>query len=182
MLDWLKQLIQEFWEQIRPWIVIDAYERGVCLRLGKYTGRVLEPGFHWKYPFADNILTVLWVPTTLDLSEQTVTTGNDMQLVIEATVKFEVDDAVKFLLEVNSAADALADMAKGIIRRCAVQSTWPETNGEDFEKEVNRKVKAEAKKWGLKVYEVSIVSMAPMRSIRLLQTNSYKQTERTKAL
>lgn len=180
MLDWLKELLQTLWQDLRPWYVVDQYERGVRLRLGRFTGRVLEPGLHFKIPFADNVLTAFWVPTTLDLSEQTVTTGNNVQLVIEATIKYEVEDAAKVLLEVGSASDALADMAKGIIRRCAVQSNWPDTNGEEYEKLVNRKIKLEAKRWGLRVHEVSIVSMAPMRSIRLLQTNSYKTTERTK--
>lgn len=192
MLDWLKEILEKVWDYAKCWQVIDPFEGGVRLRAGKHirsglfkrfgymSGAALGPGFHWKIPFIDSILVSSVVPTTIDLSEQTVTTRDERQLVIEATVKYEVDDVVKLLLEVKSAADALADMAKGIIRREAVQSVWPDVNGEDFEKTINRKIKLEAKMWGIKVHTVSIVSMAEMLSVRLLQTNSWKETDKVK--
>jgi len=180
MLDWLKELIQGLWEHLKFWYIVNEYERAVVLRLGKKHGDVRLPGPYFKLPFIDDVISTQVVPTTLDLSEQTITTGDNVQLVVESTVKYEVEDAIKLLLEVRSAADALADMAKGIIRREAVQSTWPATNGEEFERIINRKIKLEAKKWGIKVHEVSITSMAPMLSIRLLQTSSWKDTDRVK--
>ncbi|HEY0751365.1 MAG TPA: SPFH domain-containing protein [Chitinophagaceae bacterium] len=180
MFEWLKELAQKLWEYLRFWYTIYEYERGVLLRLGRRHGGVRTPGFYFKLPFFDDVLSTQVVPTTLDLSEQTITTKDGTQLVVESTVKYEVEDAVKLLLEVRSAADALADMAKGIIRREAVQSEWPDTNSDEFERVINRKIKLEAKKWGLKVHEVSITSMAPMLSIRLLQTSSWKDTDRVK--
>lgn len=180
MLDWLKELIQGLWEHLKFVYVVDEYERSVVLRLGRRLGGVRTPGWYFKIPFLDSILSTQVVPTTIDLSEQTLTTADNVQLVVESTIKYEVEDAIKLLLEVRSAADALSDMAKGIIRREAVQSKWPETNGEDFEKVINRKIKIEAKKWGIKVHEVIITSMAPMLSIRLLQTNSWKETDKVK--
>lgn len=180
MLDWLKELIQGLWEHLKFWYVVNEYERAVVLRLGLRHGDVRMPGPYFKIPFMDEILSTQVVPTTLDLSEQTITTGDNVQLVVESTIKYEVEDAIKLLLEVRSAADALADMAKGIIRKEAVQSQWPATNGEDFERAINRKIKAEAKKWGIRVHEVSITSMAEMISVRLLQTNSWKETDKVK--
>lgn len=180
MFDWLKELIQAGWEYLKFWYVVPEYDRAVVLRLGRQHGDVRVPGPYLKIPFIDEVISTQVVPTTIDLSEQTITTGNNVQLVVESTIKYEVEDAVKLLLKVRSAADALADMAKGIIRREAVQSNWPETNGEEFERVINRKIKVEAKKWGLRVHEVSITSMAEMVSIRLLQTNSWKETDQVK--
>lgn len=180
MFDWIKELIQSLWSHLKFWYVVNEYERAVVLRLGTRRGGVKVGGFYYKLPFADEVLSTQVVPTTFDLSEQTITTKNNVQLVLESTIKYEVEDAIKLLLEVRSASDALADMAKGIIRREAVQSEWPDTNGEEFERVINRKIRAEAKRWGIKVHEVSITSMAPMVSIRLLQTSSWKDTDREK--
>lgn len=177
MFDWLKDILKEFWTELKPWVVIDHYDRGVRLRLGKYSGKVLDPGPHWKLPFIDEILTVMVKPTTVDLTEQTVTTANNVQLVIEGAVKYEVKDAAKLLLEVNSAVDALADMTKGIIRNTIILDDWPAVNTEDFNELLTAQVQSEAEQWGLNVLQVTIISMAPMRSIRLLQTYAYKQNE-----
>lgn len=192
MFDWLKELVQLLWKHLVPFFVLDQYEGGVRLRLGKHirpgvrvwrwhlfklAGKPLGPGLYLKWPIIDEAVYTQVVPSTIDLSEQTVTTANGVQIVIESSLKFEVKDVVKLLLEVSNATEAVADMAKGIIRRCATQSNWPDMNGEDFDKLVNRKVKAEAKRWGLEVHEVVISTMAPMRSIRLLQTTSNKLTE-----
>jgi regulator of protease activity HflC (stomatin/prohibitin superfamily) len=178
MLDRLIDLLQVAWTHLVPCFTVEPYEAAVRVRLGRLHGGVLTNGFHWKIPLADKVTAINIAVTTLDLSEQTVTTANGVQLVIESAVKYEVTDPVKAILEVFEVAGSIADMSKGIIRSCAVASDWPLTNGEDFEKEVNRRIKLECKKWGIKVHTVSIISLGAMKSIRLIQTTSTKYDTR----
>jgi regulator of protease activity HflC (stomatin/prohibitin superfamily) len=177
MFDWIKDLLKQLWEELIPFVVVNHYDRGVRLRFGKRIGTVIEPGLCWKFPFSDKILTVMVKPTTMDLSEQTITTANNVQVVIEAAIKYEIKDPVKLLLEVNSAVDALADMSKGIIRTVLVAEEWPACNGNKVSQTITKLVNEEAKKWGCAVSVVTISTMAPMRSIRLLQSYAYKSNE-----
>lgn len=177
MFDWIKDLVVWLRDELKFWVIINHYDRGVRLRLGKHRGGVLTPGIHWRLPVIDEVATVMIKPTTLDLTEQTVTTRNSVQVVIECSVKYEIVDAVIVLLEVHSAVDALADMSKGIIRKIITSHDWPQLNDSALEVEVLKELKKESRKWGIRVVAFNIATLAPMRSIRLLQTSSYKLNE-----
>jgi regulator of protease activity HflC (stomatin/prohibitin superfamily) len=192
MFDWIKDLFIWLRDELQLGVTIEHYNRGVRLRLGKHirpgikffkwrlfklSGKVMKPGWHWKLPFIDDINTVMVKTTTMDLSEQTVTTRNSVQLVIEAAVKYDVSNPVKLMLEVGSATDALADMSKGIIRNTLVHADWPQCNGDDYSVELTDRIRTEAAQWGIRVKAVTIISMAPMRSIRLLTSYNYKNNE-----
>jgi hypothetical protein len=48
ILDW----IDRGWAHLKPFFVVDAFEKAGVLRFGQYH-RSAEPGFHWKIPFVD---------------------------------------------------------------------------------------------------------------------------------
>lgn len=168
MLDKLIDLIIEFLADILPFQVIPHYDRGVRLRLGKLYGKELEPGFHWKIPFADNILSHMVKATTMNLLEQTVTTKDYKSIVVKAVIKYEVSDVIQLLLEVNNSSDALTDMVQGIIRDKIIEKNWNECNTQTLIGEISKRSKAEAVKWGLKILEITLTDLAEMKSIRLL--------------
>ena len=167
MLDRFLDLLLNFLDDTLPWIVIPHYDRGVRLRLGKPKG-VLEPGFHWKIPFADQIPTHMVKATTLNLTEQSITTKDGQNVVVCTVIKYEVSDVETLLLEVANAVDALSDISQGIVREKIMNRNWNECNEESLTGEISRKAKAEANKWGITILQVTITDLALMRSIRLL--------------
>jgi regulator of protease activity HflC (stomatin/prohibitin superfamily) len=167
MLDKLIDLVLQFIDDILPWTVIDYYDRGFRLRWGKPKGE-LQPGFHWKIPFADKILSHMVKTKTLNLSEQTITTKDKQSVVIQCAIKYQVNDVETLLLEVNDPVDALADMVQGIVRNKIIVKNWEECNDEKLTGEISGAAKREAKKWGLEILEVTITTLALMRSIRIL--------------
>lgn len=168
MFDKLLDIVIEFLADILPFQVIPHYDRGVRLRLGKLYGTELQPGFHWKIPFVDNILTHMVKPKTINLIEQTITTKDYKSVVVKAVIKYETSDVIKLLLEVNDSADALADMVQGIIRDKIVDRNWQECNSPSLISDISKKAKEEAKKWGLTIKEITLTDLAEMRSLRLL--------------
>jgi regulator of protease activity HflC (stomatin/prohibitin superfamily) len=167
MLDKLLELVIELLEDVLPFTVIPHYDKGVRLRLGKKRG-VLEPGFHWKIPFVDKILSHMVKTKTINLIEQTITTKDKQSIVVKAVIKYVVSDVETLLLEVNDPVDALADMVQGIIRNKIVVRNWDECNEDSLTAEISRASKAEAKKWGLEIKEITLTDLALMRSLRIL--------------
>lgn len=174
MLDKLIDFLIELKDQLLPWVVIEHYNEGVRLRLGKNKGKLM-PGFHVKIPFVDQVLVQMVKTTTVNLSEQTITTKDNRQVVVRAIIKYEVGDVIKFLLEVNDAIDALSDMSKGIIRDQIKKRNWNQCNDDDIEKEIYKRIKTEAEKWGLKVKEVTLTDLGEIPSFRLFNS-SFIQT------
>jgi len=183
MLDRWLEVIIEFIEDILPFTVVPYYDKGVRLRFGKPRGGfglwrpvntacVMEHGFHWKWPFADKILTHMIKIKTMNLSEQSVTTKDNISVVAKAVIKYEVSDVEKLLLEVNDPVDALSDMTQGIIREKIINRNYSELNDAVLTSEISRAAKIEAKKWGISILDITLTDLAQMRSIRLLNTTN----------
>ncbi len=169
MLEKLIDVLIEIYDSLKPFVVIPEYDKGIRLRLGRNRG-VLEPGFHWKIPFADDILTHMVKTTTINLSEQTITTKDWRSIVVKAVIKYEVRDIEKLLLEVNDPVSAISDMAKGIIRNTFILKDWADCNNDTASNEIGKEVKKESLKWGISVKEVTLTDLGEMRSFRLFNS------------
>jgi regulator of protease activity HflC (stomatin/prohibitin superfamily) len=163
----LFDILLHFLGDLLPFAVIRHYDKGVRLRLGLNKG-VLEAGFHWKIPFADEIIFCLVKTTTMPLNEQTITTKDNQSIVVKSVVKYEVSDVVTLLLEVYDAKDAVADMTQGIIRNTFIEKNWADCNNPEIVKEITDKARTEANKWGIKINKVTLTDLGLMRSIRLI--------------
>lgn len=174
MLDWLGNLLSQFWEKFIFLWIIKEYEEGVLLRFGKFR-KVLKKGLHFKIPFADEILSTPVVPTTMPLGAQSLTTKDDKTVVVKGIIKYEIDDIKVFLLEVYDATSALDDMTRAIIKTAITDRTWVElsTNGNEIDKEITAKARSEASKWGIKIIKVTLTDLGKIRSYRLFTDSNH---------
>ena len=74
---------------VAPFAIVGATERGVVLRWG-VIDRVLEPGFHWKSPIAEDVETLDVSVQALELSELAYT-SDGQTLTIGVTVNYQLD-------------------------------------------------------------------------------------------
>lgn len=167
MFDRLVDFILQFLEQVLPFKVVTQTDKGIRLRFGKFKG-ILEPGFHWKISFVDEILShsVLW--TTYSTPAQSLTTKDEKDVVIKMIIKYRVVDIKTFLLEVWDAIDAISDMTQGIGFDIVKGRTWEELQHDDLKNHISRKARLEAKRWGIEIETVTLSDLAKIRSIRLL--------------
>lgn len=167
MLDRLVDFLLQFLDQALPFKVINETDKGIRLRFGRFT-EILEPGFHWKLPFIDEILShpVLW--TTYSTPAQSLTTKDEKDVVIKMIIKYRVVDIQVFLLEVWDAIDAISDMTQGISFDVVKGRTWEELHHDDLKNTIARKARMEAKRWGIEIESVTLSDLAKIRSIRLL--------------
>lgn len=171
--------IFQFGRELNPFEVVEYYNRGVKLRLGRVVKdrhgnvKVLEPGLHWRWPFIEVIASHMVKPTTMDLSEQTLTTKDGLSIVVRGVLKYEVSDVATLLLEVDSPQAAVADMSMGIIRDAFVERDWKECNDPSLPGQIAIKIRREAKRWGINVLQLTLTDLAIMKSFRLL--NSYSE-------
>ena len=68
--------------------ILNEYERGVILRLGKYIGRTKGPGIIWIIPFVDQIIRVDLRLIAEDVPPQDVITRDNVSLKVNAVVYF----------------------------------------------------------------------------------------------
>ena len=167
MFDKLIEVITQWWAQLVPAVIIPNYEQAVLTRNGKFV-KVLEPGFHVKLPIFDEVISHHVVVTTLSLAPQSLYTIDKQNIVVKGVVKYKISDVKVFLLEVYDAQDALADMTQSIIKNIIIASSLEQCIDPDMDNTLTKKVRAEARKWGVDIQQVTLTDIAPIRSFRII--------------
>ncbi len=165
LFEWLSQ----FWGYIRPWAIVDQDQSGVILRLGRYS-RTIGPGPHWKFPFLELDHTIDIVVTTIELRPQTLTTKDDVSIVISAIVKYQIRDVKPIMLEIRDAEDVLKDVTMGAVNNAITELDYKDIKSTDVERQVLDYVRREVNQYGFKVHKVTFADMGKIVSVRLLQS------------
>jgi len=148
--------------------IIRAYERGVVLRFGRFH-REIGPGFHWIWPFRiEEVLATNVTVETLNVGPQSLTTADDVSIVVLSVVTFTIADVRKFLLEVEAAKNVIEDSTFGIVSRMVGSKTWAEVKRPETAEEVTKIVRRLARRWGVDVLNVQFSDVTRSRSIRLI--------------
>jgi regulator of protease activity HflC (stomatin/prohibitin superfamily) len=167
MFDKLIDLLSTWWSYIMPAVIIPSYEEAVLLRNGKFK-KVLTPGFHVKLPVFDEVIQQHVVVTTLSLSPQSLYTKDRQNIVVKGVIKYKIADVKVFLLEVFDAQDALADITQSIIKNIVISLPLEQCIDPDIDNLLTKKVRVEARKWGVDVQQVTLTDIAPIRSFRII--------------
>ena len=167
MFDKLVELLTNWWLEIKPIVIVRDYEEAVLLRFGIFK-RVLKPGLHFKIPFFDEVIDQHVVVTTLSLDAQSLYTLDKQNIVVKGVIKYKISDVKTFLLEVYDAQDALSDMSQSIIKNVIMSMTMDECTDSELDNTLTKKVRVEARKWGVEVHQVTLTDLAPIRSFRFI--------------
>ncbi len=167
MFDRLIDLISSWGNTLKFWVVISCYERGVLLRWGKYR-RVLEPGLHFIWPFADDILTTTVVANTVRLKDQNLSTLDDQDMAVAGVITFKVADPAMYLLEVEGGVDAICDVTYGAIAEWVSANTRADVRNPANWSKIETKIRRAAKVYGIDVVRFMFADQVRSKAIRLL--------------
>src|SRR3989339_624321 len=97
--------------------VVDQYERGIVLTLGKFS-RITNPGLTWIFSLLEiqRMLKVDIRIKTVDIPQQEVITKDNVTVGINAVVYFKVIDPSKAILEVENYVRATSNYAQSALR------------------------------------------------------------------
>jgi len=104
------------WALITSVVVIQEYELGVLMVLGRYK-RNLGPGLHLVTPFLSRIYRVDTRVQTLDLGRHEIMTRDLSPTVIEATVQYRLEEPQKSLLKYDKFRSSLSQIAHSTLRK-----------------------------------------------------------------
>lgn len=168
MFDRLVDLIIQFAELFRFWYVLQPYEQGVLVRLGKFV-RVMEPGFHWVAPLSVDVVHYeSVVPTTHSLGNESITTKDGKAVSFHAVVTFQIADIEKVLLSVHDTDHALVDACRGEVARTLMAHTWDEIVQDSIYDDLTKACRKRGWRWGIEVMSVQLAGLSLARNIRLI--------------
>jgi regulator of protease activity HflC (stomatin/prohibitin superfamily) len=169
MFDKLIDFLIHFISDVLPFHVVNAWEKGVYLRFGKFL-KVVGPGLVPKIPFVDKIWTHEVITQTVHLQPQTLTTLDEKSIVLKSIVRYHVHDVQKFLLSVMHASDVLVDTTQGVIRDTVEYSNWEELD--DICTGLEKEVQDIVIDWGITIERITLTDLGIVKTYRIISDNN----------
>lgn len=137
--------------------IVNQYERGVVLTLGKYTG-IREPGLRVIIPVLQRMIKVDVRSTPVDVPRQEVITKDNVTINVDAVVYFRVKDSARAVLETNNYIYATAQFAQAALRDVVgnVELDSLLSQREQISQEIKTIVDSQTEQWGIDVENVKI--------------------------
>ncbi len=137
--------------------VINQYERGVVLTLGRFTG-LRQPGLRVVVPIFQRLLRVDVRSTPIDVPKQEIITKDNVTAGVDAIVYFRVIDAPKAVLETTNYVYATSQFAQAALRDVTGNFELDEllSKREEISSKIKEIVDSQTDQWGIDVENVKI--------------------------
>jgi regulator of protease activity HflC (stomatin/prohibitin superfamily) len=137
--------------------VLNEYERGVMLSLGRFTG-VKGPGLVFVWPIVQRLIKVDLRVIVLNVPKQDVITRDNVSVKVNAVVYFRIVDPGKAILQVNNPYDATSQVAQTTLRSVLGQHEMDDllSQREKLNSDIQIILDQATEAWGIKVANVEI--------------------------
>lgn len=137
--------------------IINQYERGVVLTLGKFTG-IREPGLKYVFPVIQRMIKVDIRTNTIDIPKQEVITKDNVTIGVDAVVYFNVANAEKAILEISNYIYATSQFAQAALRDVSGNVELDALLGkrDEISQQIKQIVDVETEKWGINIDSVKV--------------------------
>lgn len=159
--------------------IVDQFERGVVLTLGKYTS-TRQPGLTWILPAIQKMTKVDIRIATIDIPQQEVITKDNVPVGINAVVYFNVESAESAILNIQNYTVAVGQYAQAALRDVigGIELDPLLSEREKVAQEIKKIVDEATKVWGINVTDVKIQDIelpADMKRIMAKQAESERE-------
>lgn len=159
--------------------VINQYEQGVVLTLGRYTG-TRKPGLTWIFIGIQRMNKVDMRITTIDIPKQEVITKDNVPVMINAVVYFQVKSAENATLNIKDYGLAVSQYSQAALRDVigGVELDAILSEREKIAEEIQNIVEKATDPWGIYVTDIKIQDIelpADMKRIMAKQAESERE-------
>ena len=159
--------------------VVNQYERGVVLTLGKYTS-TRQPGLTWLLVGFQKMTKVDMRITTTDIPQQEVITKDNVPVGINAVVYFQVQSAENAILNIKDYTLAVSQYAQAALRDVigGIELDPLLSEREKIAEEIQKIVSAATQSWGIFVTDIKIQDIelpADMKRVMAKQAESERE-------
>lgn len=159
--------------------IIDQYDRGVILTLGKYTS-TRQPGLTWLLIGFQRMIKIDMRITTTDIPQQEVITKDNVPVGINAVVYFQVQSAENAILNIKDYTLAVSQYAQAALRDVigGIELDSLLSEREKTAEEIQKIVETATSSWGILVTDIKIQDIelpADMKRVMAKQAESERE-------
>jgi len=140
--------------------VAAQWERAVVLRLGKYN-RLSGPGVIFVFPVVDNVRFVDTRLLTLDIPHQQVITKDNVPVMVDGVLFFQVNDPERAVISVQDYRYAISQYAQASLRDVIGSMSLDALLSErdEIQERIGEAVEVRAKSWGIHIDSIRLLDI-----------------------
>ena len=167
--------LTQVWELLLPWTILDPWEKGIRVRLGKRT-KELGAGFHFLIPLVDRVETINVLPQRIVLPNQSLICLDDKVIAISGAIMYSIKEPLKVWLEVEDHDESLVTLALNLIAEYVSKVDSRSVTIDHLKKHVLPSLRTAALKWGIKVHDIGVKDLAPHKVHRFMSDEGVNLT------
>jgi len=167
---------------VRGLIIIQPYEKGVVIRLGRYS-HLLDSGISVVVPFVDAVIKVDMREKVIEVEPLQVITKDNVGVVVDAVIYFKVVDPVKAEFEVADFNIAATTLAQTNLRNLVGDKSLDETlvARDNINADLRSTLDEATHNWGVKVTRVEVQRIDPPADITEAMSKQMKAEREKRA-
>lgn len=167
---------------IKGLIIIQPYEKGVIVRLGKYS-HILNSGISVIVPFIDAVIKVDMREKVIEVEPLQVITKDNVGVVVDAVIYYKVVDPVKAEFEVADFNIAATTLAQTNLRNLVGDKSLDETlvARDNINVDLRSTLDEATHNWGVKVTRVEVQRIDPPADITEAMSKQMKAEREKRA-
>ena len=161
--------------------ILNEYERGVILRLGRVLGAPKGPGLIILIPIIDRMTKVSLRTVVLDIPPQDVITRDNVTIKVNAVVYFRVMDPQKAILDVENYLYATSQLSQTTLRSVLGQAELDDllSHRDQINEKLQEILDTHTESWGIKVSNVEVKNVdLPQEMQRAIARQAEAERER----
>lgn len=184
--------VLENFTRLAPIRIIHSYEQGVKFRFGKDIA-LLEAGVHVFVPFFESIETDSTATRYIITPLQDLITKDNVLVSTSGSLSYSVYDFRKHWVKLQDREDSLMNLTQRAIADSVTQFGFEDIKnsrsifeyqrdktGSEFNSEIFKKVKDEAREYGINAESFGLITFTRPKPLRLIVgNNSYQQVHST---
>ncbi len=160
-------LVLFFWTLLSSVVIIQQYESGVYMRLGRYK-RTLGPGLHLVAPFVSRIYRADTRAQVLDIGRTELMTRDMSPVVVEAFIQYRMVRPDNSLLKVEKYRSTLSQISHVTMRKLVLEHDLDDIlrNIPTIGKQLKERLSSEGETLGVEIVRAEIKELEPVGPIK----------------
>lgn len=156
-------IVSEFFNLHAGFHVVNAYEKGVRFRLGKFSA-IEEPGLHFAIPVIDRVHILKTWEHVIAIPTQSVATKDLVTLSLDAVLRYVIVDPQAIVVAVDDADRAGTEITLAAIKEAVGEVSYEKliSDRRDINERIRTVVDSKVQPWGLSILGVEIKKSIPV--------------------
>ncbi len=166
----IKELFEYLFNAIKIWVIIQPWQQGLRVRLGKTT-KQLSPGIYFKIPYFDSVYVQEDRLRMVVLPIQTLSSKDNHTLTLNSSIGYSITSIQQLYQTLYHPETTIGYMAMSIISEFIFTNNLAGITPQKIEEVVLAKLKGED--YGIRFGSFKLTTFAIVRTYRLIQDGQW---------